>query len=50
MSGSDFTVVEATINDIQAALVAGQVSCREVLQAYLDTGPVLRPYYCERQF
>jgi Asp-tRNA(Asn)/Glu-tRNA(Gln) amidotransferase A subunit family amidase len=36
MSSSKFTVVEATINDIQAALAAGQVSCREVVQAYLD--------------
>jgi len=29
-------VVEATIKDIQSALLAGRVSCREVVQAYLD--------------
>ncbi len=35
-SGQDFDVVEATISDLQFAIRSGGVSCREVVQKYLD--------------
>ena len=31
-----FRLLEATIDDVQAALTAGQITCRELVQRYLD--------------
>ena len=36
MAQSKFTVVEATIDDIHAGYKSGQLTCRQVVQAYLD--------------
>src|SRR4029453_8493134 len=33
---SHFSVVEATIDDVRAALTARQISCRELTQRYLE--------------
>ena len=44
----DFQLVEATIDDVHAALTSGRISCRAIVQGYLDriaaydkTGPAL---------
>ncbi len=36
MAQSNFTVVEATVDDIHAGYKSGQLTCRQVVQAYLD--------------
>ena len=43
-----FRLLEATVDDVQAALATGQITCRELVQQYLDrieaydqTGPAL---------
>ena len=36
MAQSNFNPVEATIDDIHAGYKFGQLSCRQVVQAYLD--------------
>ena len=47
-SAQTFRLVEATVTDVQAALASGQITCRELVQRYLDrveaydqTGPTL---------
>ena len=47
-SAQTFRLVEATVTDVQAALASGQITCRELVQRYLDrieaydqTGPAL---------
>ena len=35
-SAQTFRLVEATVTDVQAALASGQITCRELVQRYLD--------------
>ena len=36
MAQTHFNVVEATIDDIHAAFKSGQLTCRQLIQMYLD--------------
>ena len=35
-SAQSFRVVETTIDDVQASLTSGEITCRELVEAYLD--------------
>ena len=35
-ASAEFTVEEATIDDIQSAIKSGEITCKGVVQAYID--------------